>query len=200
MDAIRKQSFPALLAGTCLMFAAAFSADADVRIAATRNGNITFQGDDVVITADDGSRARISPEGDLTLAGKPVAVDDGQRRLLQQYSDGAHELVRHGMKLGTAGAQLAVDIVGAVFSGLLAGDDDKEIERRTKASTAGFKAKARVLCDDMQSLVAHSGPTPSSAAPTWTAATTASTKTKTRIEPCKTPRSSASSGSPPNGA
>lgn len=152
MDARRKQTFPALLAGCGLMFAAAINADADVRIHAYADQHIRFSGDDVIITADDASEARISPAGDLRIAGKTVAVSADQRRLLVQYSAGAHGIASQGAKVGSEGAKMAVTVLDDVFSGIFDGDVKETVEARVKAHTAGLKSAVRTLCDDMRSL------------------------------------------------
>lgn len=152
MDARRKQTFPALLAGCGLMFAAAINADADVRIHAYADDHIHFSGDDVVITADDASEARITPAGELRIAGKAVSVSRDQRQLLVQYSAGAHGIARQGARIGSEGAKLAVTVLDDVFSGLFDGDVQQTVEARVKAHSAGLKAEVRVLCDDMRSL------------------------------------------------
>lgn len=153
MDANRKQTFPALLAGCGLMFAAAINADADVRIAAyTDNEHIEFSGDDIVITADDQSQARITPVGDLRIAGKPVSLNATQRTLLVQYADGIHGIAHQGMRIGSEGARMAVDILGDVFGALMDGDSAHEIDAKAEAHAAGIKATVRVLCDDLRSV------------------------------------------------
>ncbi len=152
MDTRRKQTFPALLAGCGLMFAAAINAEADVRIHAYADDHIHFSGDDVVITADDASEARITPAGDLRIGGRTVAVSPAQRQLLAQYSAGAHGIARQGARVGSEGARMAVTVLDDVFSGVFAGDVQDTVEARVKAHSAGLKAAVRVLCDDMRSL------------------------------------------------
>ena len=156
MDARRKQTFPALLAGCGLMLAAAINADADVRIHAYAyaDDHIHFSGDDIVITASGTPEARITPAGGFSIGGKAVVVDESQRRLLVQYSADAHDIERRGARIGVEGANMAMDILGDVFGGLLDGDSDKQIEANARSHTAGLKDAVRGLCDDMKSLQA----------------------------------------------
>ena len=154
MDANRKQTFPALLAGCGLMFAAAINADADVRIHAYTDQHIHFSGDDVLITGQNDNEARITPDGGLSIAGRAVAVNEAERRLLMQYSEDAHGIARQGGRIGAEGAHMAVAILDDVFSNLWGGDVQHVVEERAKAHSAGLKASVRVLCDDMKSLQA----------------------------------------------
>lgn len=152
MDARRKQTFPALLAGCGLMFAAAINADADVRIHAYADDHIHFSGNDIVIAVAGIREARITPAGDFSIGDKTLAVDESQRRLLAQYSTSAHDIERHGAKIGVEGANMAMDILGDVFGGVMDGVSDTQIEANARSHTAGLKTAVRELCDDLKSL------------------------------------------------
>jgi hypothetical protein len=147
----------ALLTFGCI--GAAATAVADVRIDAYDgfDGHISLQGGDIVITAPDDSEARITDSGDLLIHGDKVAVDETQRTLLRQYVGQVHGLEHQGIKIGSQSVNLAVGVLGEVFSRLytrlLTGDeDDKDIDENAEARAAGLVDAVRGMCDGMKSL------------------------------------------------
>ena len=159
MDARRKQTFPALLAGCGLMFAAAINADADVRIAAYSDEHIEsghhhtglhLDGDDVVIVADDRSEARVTPTGNLYVAGRPVAVNASQRAMLRKYNAGIHDIETRGLEIGKSALKLVGGMLDTLVDAALAGEDDAAIEARARATTEPIKEQGRELCQVAQ--------------------------------------------------
>lgn len=128
---------------------------ADVRINAYDDGKarISTQGDDIVITALDDSEARITDAGELVIHGEKQALNRDQQALVRQYAGQVHDLERQGLRIGSQGVHLAIDVLGQVFTGLLQGDmDDKEIDKNARARAAGFEDSVRGMCDDMKAL------------------------------------------------
>ena len=111
-------------------------------------GNIDFGSRD----GDDGdSDAEITPEGDLLIAGRPVAVDAAQRELLLEYRRNVTEVAMAGARIGLQGADLATAAMGEAFRGALGGDT-KGMEARIEAEAEKIKAEAVKLCDHLQPL------------------------------------------------
>ena len=156
---------PAILIGAACIVAAG-SALADARTAAYNepgdfhvginvlgDSRISLDGDDVVIKARDGSLARITAAGDLSIEGKTVAVNDGERKLLRRYHLGIHSIEDRGMQIGRDAMHLAGGVIGTVMADLFsAGEvDDKQIDRDAERQAEPIKQEARALCKDVQS-------------------------------------------------
>jgi hypothetical protein len=156
---------PAILIGAACI-AAMGSALADARTAAYNepgdfhvgvdvfgDSRISMDGDDVVIRAKDGSRARITSAGDLYIDDKAMAVNGDERRLLRRYHLGIHNIEDRGMQIGRDAMHLAGGVIGTVMADLFsAGDvDDKQIDRDAERQAEPLKQEARALCKDVQS-------------------------------------------------
>ena len=119
-------------------------------------GNITLNSDGHGVTVNgkqygpdsadsDLPRAELTPQGDLLIEGRAVAIDDAQRALLLQYREQVLAIADAGIAIGGKGAGLAEaaikQAVGAIFSG-----DTGDIERRVEAEAKKLEAEARQLC------------------------------------------------------
>ncbi|HEY3644970.1 MAG TPA: hypothetical protein VGM16_06485 [Gammaproteobacteria bacterium] len=147
MHTVSKTS-PGLLAALCLMAAA--SAQADVRINTHDHGRIQIEGSDIVITADDGSRADIAPAGDLKIRGKDVPVTDAQRRLLLQYSQNLRDLEKQGDAVDQQAWDAAPAILSTALGDLFTGADDKQIDHDAGEAAKPLKAEVLKLCDSVK--------------------------------------------------
>jgi hypothetical protein len=118
----------------------------------SKDDNITMRGDDVVIKADDGSEAVVSPAGDLTIRSKSVAVDDYTRKLLRSYVLGIHDIRARGMEIGRSALTMVSGMLGTLVADLVtSGDDsDKQIDKDMRAKVEPLKQQARALCKDVQ--------------------------------------------------
>ena len=126
--------------------------DIHVGIDVDSDSRIHMDGDDVVIRARDGSEARISPDGDLDIDGKPVAVNGDERKLLRRYHLGIRNIEARGMQIGRDALHLVGGIVGTVVADLFTygSDDDKQIDRDAERQAEPLKQEARALCKDVQ--------------------------------------------------
>ena len=136
----------ALLVG----FLIAAAAQADVRVDSGRHSNISFRGDDVVISAADDSEARVTPAGDLYIQGKPVTVSAAQRRLLQEYYGGLKDIERRGLAIGEHAVDMVGSMLGTLVTTLITDGDEKELDRKMKDKAEPLKDEARALCKDVQ--------------------------------------------------
>lgn len=112
--------------------------------------SLTYDGDTVVV-GKEGPRARIAPNGDLTIDGKAVVLDDAQRAQLVAYHATATQFRDHAKDVGMAGAKLGTSVVADVIHGIAKGDTSK-IEENAKAKAEGVKLAALKLCEDLGSL------------------------------------------------
>ena len=114
--------------------------------------DISLDDEDVLVRAEDGSRARISPEGDLTVRGRRVAVSATDRRALRHYNETVHGIVGRGIELGVQGAGLAFSALGEVAVALATGHSERA-ERRVERRGEAIEESARELCREIQALV-----------------------------------------------
>lgn len=114
--------------------------------------DISLDDEDVLVRAEDGSRARISPEGDLAVRGRGVAVSATDRRALRHYNETVHGIVDRGVELGIQGAGLAFTALGEVAAALATGRPERA-ERRVERRGEAIEESARELCREVQALV-----------------------------------------------
>ena len=150
---------PLLFGAACLVAgSAAFS---DARTAAYAHSDdddatvmyhdrISLHGGDVYITATDGSMARISPQGDLEIRGKAVAVTPTQRQMLQHYAAGIRDIQDRGLAIGQHAVQMVGGMVGTLVSSLFEDGDSQDLDQKMKAKAEPLKEEARALCQDVK--------------------------------------------------
>lgn len=97
-------------------------------------------------------KAEITPQGDLLIEGKPVVIDDGERKLVQAYRAGIIDVAEAGMDIGVQGADLGMKAAGEAIAGIFTGNT-ADIEKKIEAESAKIEASARVLCDRLPALL-----------------------------------------------
>jgi hypothetical protein len=137
-----------LFGAACLALAA--TVQADIRVESSRHSNIDFQANDLVITNRADDEARISPAGDLVIAGKAVAINPGQRKLLQQYYGGMRDIEHQGLAIGEHALDMVGGMLGTLLTAVLSGDEDKDVDKKMKEKTTPLKDEARALCRDVR--------------------------------------------------
>ncbi|MFT4249665.1 MAG: hypothetical protein QM581_16790 [Pseudomonas sp.] len=116
--------------------------------------HIRLDGDRVGANAVDGRIAWLTADGTLEIDGKPVVLSPDQKALAQRYHTTAFRLREQSVALGGSGAELGVQAIRSVASGLAAGKPDQigpEIDARAKA----LQAQVRELCDRIGELRAN---------------------------------------------
>jgi hypothetical protein len=101
-------------------------------------GNITLD-------SSVGPRAEITPEGDLLIDGKAVALEPPQRALVQEYRGHIVKVAEAGIGIGLEGADLASKAVGEALKGVFTGNTE-QIEQKIEAEAEGIKQSAQKLC------------------------------------------------------
>lgn len=122
---------------------------AGARTAVLGDRTVVMRDGEVVITATDGSQARITPTGNLLIRGGNVSVTSSQRALLQQYSAGIRDIQQRGLNIGES----AVGMVGNMLSTLVASalnGGEQDLDARMRAKAEPLKEQARALCKDVQ--------------------------------------------------
>jgi hypothetical protein len=153
MEPRRRIAAVPLLAAALLLLPAASGPAAATHISIDLgHEDITFDDEDVIIEARDGSRARVSPEGDLTIRGRRVSVGAAERRALRNYNESMHWMVEQAVEIGVDSAGLAFSALGHALAAIATGDGDRA-ERRVEARAEPIKEKARELCREVRALV-----------------------------------------------
>ena len=128
-----------------------------------REGNISLNGDLAIdvnghrVRRPDAAlpKAEITPQGDLLVDGKPVAIDAAQRRQLLDYRQHVIALAEAGMAIGGKGADIAGEAVSGALSAAFGGEQARQdFERRMQAKGAAIEAEARKLCVQLPPLLA----------------------------------------------
>lgn len=97
--------------------------------------------------------AEISPQGDFLVDGKPVQVDDAQRKLLLAHRANLVAVAQAGIAVGMQGADLGIEAATGALKSVFKGESEKfgqEMEARGKA----IEAEAMKLCERMPPLLA----------------------------------------------
>jgi hypothetical protein len=102
--------------------------------------------------ATDGSRAQITPQGDLLIEGKAVPVTPAQRALVLEYRRGIIGVAEAGMNIGVKGADLAGKAMLETFSGLMHGNAD-QAGKHIEAEGKRLEADAKQICAQLPSLL-----------------------------------------------
>jgi hypothetical protein len=93
--------------------------------------------------------AQITPQGDLLIEGKAVAVNPEQRGLLLAYRQQIINVAEAGMSMGVQGADLAgkavSEVLGSVFSG-----KGEDVSKRMDAEGRKLEAQGRQLCMQLE--------------------------------------------------
>ncbi len=99
------------------------------------------------------SKAEITPQGELLIAGKEVAATPAQRTLLLDYREQIVGIAEAGMDIGTQGADLGIQAAKQALWGAFTSKNDKDIEATIKPQTDAIKAAALQLCQRLPDLL-----------------------------------------------
>ena len=98
-------------------------------------------------------KAEISPEGDLLIDGKAVAVTPEQRTMLLDYRGHILDVVSTGMTLGAKGADLGMEAAGGAIKSIFTGEMEA-FEQRIEAQAAAIETEALKICDRLPAMLA----------------------------------------------
>ena len=113
--------------------------------------NIDIRHDDIVVTAEDDTKARVTPEGSLVVDGRKIRLSDAERQGFAHYNATLHLIKDQAVDLGMSGAGLAVHAIGEVIAAIAVGEPDRA-EHRVEARAEKLKDSARALCEEMRNL------------------------------------------------
>lgn len=123
-------------------------------LALNGNGGITINGHRYGDKTDANlPKAEITPQGDLLVDGKAVAITPEQRTQLLEYRSHLLGIVEAGMTVGIMGADLAgkalTESIGSVLSG-----NTRDFEKKMEAEGKKIEADAMQICAHLQPLLA----------------------------------------------
>lgn len=105
------------------------------------------------LQADGQPDAEITPEGDLLIGGKAVALSAGQRTLLAAHRNQLVGIATEGVQIGRQGVDLAGKAMKSALFAVLTGNEAR-FERKMEAEAAKIEASAITLCDRLPALLA----------------------------------------------
>ena len=91
--------------------------------------------------------AAITPQGDLLIAGKPVALTPAQRSDVLAYRQQLIDTGQAGLAVGKQGAQLGAHAASEAIAGALSGQSSAQIRARVEAQATGVREAAVRICD-----------------------------------------------------
>lgn len=99
-------------------------------------------------------KAQITPQGDLLVGGKAVALTPGQRMMLLDYRAQLVTIATQGMAIGKQGAALGMHAAADALAGVFAGKTGTQIQQQVEAQTSGIKQSVATLCNRLPALMA----------------------------------------------
>jgi hypothetical protein len=88
---------------------------------------------DINVTLKNGSKASIAANGDMTIDGKVVSLNDQQRALSKSYYDATKTVALHGIEIGKESAKLATQAVGSAINNIFSSEEETTIDKKVEA-------------------------------------------------------------------
>lgn len=98
--------------------------------------------------------AKITPKGDLIIAGKPVPLMPAQRAEVLAYRQQGIAIGKAGIAIGRSGAELGLKAVGTAIAAVFSGKSNEQIQQDVKAQTTSIHTEVTQLCDRLPALMA----------------------------------------------
>ncbi|MBB4594902.1 DUF2884 family protein [Xanthomonas cannabis] len=114
-------------------------------------GGVTFNGKGVTLKRSGLPAATISADGALSIDGKAVNLNDVQHQAMRNYYAQIQGVAAKGIDIGTQGAAFGAHAAGEALKGVLSGNTD-QIGDKIEAEAETFKQKARLICDQLDTL------------------------------------------------
>lgn len=99
-------------------------------------------------------KAEISPQGDLLIDGKAVAISNDQRSQLLSYRNQIIGIAEAGMDIGSKGVDIAGTALQGVGEAIFGGEQgQRDFEARMEAEGKKIEAQAQLLCNRLPPLL-----------------------------------------------
>jgi hypothetical protein len=115
------------------------------------DGALAVRNGQVVIAGANGTEARVSSDGRLTIGGEEVAVSDAQRAQLVTYAKAATAVVQDAAATGVAGAAVGATAANGIVAGLAKGDLS-DLKTKIESQAGEVERQALKLCDDLMAM------------------------------------------------
>lgn len=99
--------------------------------------------------------AKITPRGDLVIAGKPVDLNAGQRADVLAYRQQLISVARQGIEVGKQGAALGMSAARAAIAGVFSGESEQQVRARVEGKASGIRRAAMEICNRLPALMAE---------------------------------------------
>lgn len=139
------------LAAALTFSAAGCSVETDSDISDARLRSVDAQ--HVAVRRHNGPEAVVSATGEISIDGRPMALNQAQKDLATRYFAGARTVREDGFATGMAGASTALTAISSVVTGLASGEPDK-IGPAVDAKATQVQMQAEKLCRDLGDLAA----------------------------------------------
>jgi len=113
------------------------------------NHRITMHDGVITIKAPGAPDATVNAQGQLTIDGHDIAVNDAQHALLQRYSAAGQKMHDDAIATGKAGAETASKAVGAVTGKMTGAESSEEVKQKVEAAAQDVRLAAAKICDDL---------------------------------------------------
>ena len=97
--------------------------------------------------------AKISPQGDLLIGGKAVALTRAQRDEVLAYRQQLVEIAEAGMAVGRQGAALGTQAASVAMAAAFSGQSKQQIRQQVEAQATGIRMAAAKICDRLPALM-----------------------------------------------
>lgn len=104
---------------------------------------------EISVTLKDGSKAKIAANGDMTIDGKAISLNENQRALSKSYYAATKKIALQGIEIGKESAKLATQAIGVAISSVFSdgpGTSGKDIEKTIEAKAGNIEVVAQKLC------------------------------------------------------
>ncbi len=118
------------------------------------NHRITLHDGNVTIKASGVPDAVIDANGDLSINGQNVAVNDAQRALLQRYNAAAQTMRSDAIATGKAGMATATQAMSSAAGKLTGAESEDTMKDKVEAAAQNVKQAAAKICDDLAGMKA----------------------------------------------
>lgn len=112
------------------------------------SNGISLDHGDAIIHGNDGTLARVTPDGMLSIAGKSQTVTPTQRQQLSRYVATVIDMQAKGMALAGRAGDFAGSIVSDVLGGLFRGESEAQIDKHAHERAHDFAQSALPICED----------------------------------------------------
>ncbi|MGH8112122.1 MAG: hypothetical protein ACREPF_00025 [Rhodanobacteraceae bacterium] len=123
---------------------------------AMRRAEVKLTTKDITLSDDDGNLpdAKITPQGDLLIADKAVALTPAQRTDVLAYRKQVIAVGEQGIAIGKQGADLGMSAAGAAIAAVFSGQSEQQVRERVEAKASGIRQAAMKICDRLPAMMA----------------------------------------------